>query len=192
MALVEAARAPASAGADGQPESWSWTDTFQQHPALWLLALFMLILPAFASNFVLIELFGWAMILGMIALSLMFLAGYGGMVSLVQMTVAGCAGYMVAIFGTSVMTDISLGWPWWVGVPLAIVIAVIFGTLSRRALGAHRGHLHHHDHARDRVGVLLLHAAELHDLQRLLAASTRCARRRPSASTGARRCRSTI
>jgi branched-chain amino acid transport system permease protein len=29
-----------------------------------------------------------------------------------------------------VMTDISLGWPWWVGVPLAIVIAVIFGTLS--------------------------------------------------------------
>ena len=74
--------------------------------------------------------FGWAMILGMIALSLMFLAGYGGMVSLVQMTVAGCAGYMVAIFGTSVMTDISLGWPWWVGVPLAIIIAVIFGTLA--------------------------------------------------------------
>jgi len=43
-----------------------------------LLALFLLVLPAFASNFVLIELFGWAMILGMIALSLMFLAGYAG------------------------------------------------------------------------------------------------------------------
>src|ERR1041384_2816108 len=123
MALVEAARAPASA----KPESWNWTDTFLEHPALWLLALFLLILPAFASNFVLIELFGWAMILGMIALSLMFLAGYGGMGSPVQMTGAG---YMVAIFGTSVMTDISLGWPWWVGVPLAIIIAVIFGTLS--------------------------------------------------------------
>ena len=40
----------------------------------------------------------------MIALSLMFLAGYGGMVSLVQMTVAGCAGYMVAIFGDSAIT----------------------------------------------------------------------------------------
>src|ERR1044072_8661099 len=127
MALVEAARAPASATA---AERWNWTDPFQQQPALWLLALFLLVLPAFASNFVLIELFGWAMILGMIALSLMFLAGYGGMVSLVQMTVAGCAGYMVSIFGTSVMTDISLGWPWWVGLPLAIVIAVIFGTLS--------------------------------------------------------------
>src|ERR1044072_2567163 len=126
MALVEAARAPASA----KPESWSWTDTFLEHPALWLLALFLLILPAFASNFVIIELFGWAMILGMIALSLMFLCAYGGMVSLVQMTVAGCAVYRVAICGTSVMTDISLGWPWWVGVPLAIVIAGIFGTLS--------------------------------------------------------------
>ncbi len=128
MALVEATRSasPASAKAEG----WSVTGTFQAHPVLWLLAVFLLVLPAFASNFVLIEIFGWAMILGMIALSLMFLAGYGGMVSLVQMTVAGCAGYMVAIFGTTVMTDISLGWPWWVGVPLAIVIAVIFGTLS--------------------------------------------------------------
>jgi len=130
MALVEAAHTPASARADGKSDGWTLTGIFQAHPALWLLALVLLILPAFASNFVLIELFGWAMILGMIALSLMFLAGYGGMVSLVQMTVAGCAGYMVAIFGTSVMTDISLGWPWWVGVPLAIIIAVIFGTLS--------------------------------------------------------------
>jgi branched-chain amino acid transport system permease protein len=124
MAMVEAARTPP------QAESWSLIGTFQAHPALWLLALFMLILPAFASNFVLIELFGWAMILGMIALSLMFLAGYGGTVSLVQMTVAGCAGYMTAIFGMSAVADISLGWPWWLGVPVAILIAVIFGTLS--------------------------------------------------------------
>ena len=33
MALVEAARAPASAKA----ESWNWTDAFLEHPALWLL-----------------------------------------------------------------------------------------------------------------------------------------------------------
>jgi branched-chain amino acid transport system permease protein len=113
-----------------QAPGWSTSSLLQVAPALWLLALFLLILPAFASSFVLIELFGWAMILGMIALSLMFLAGYGGMVSLVQMTVAGCAGYMVAIFGQSAMTEISLGWPWWVVVPVAILIAVIFGTLS--------------------------------------------------------------
>src|SRR5688572_21790801 len=124
MAMVDAARTPP------QAESWSLINTFQAHPALWLLLVFMLILPAFASNFVMIEMFGWAMILGMVALSLMFLAGYGGMVSLVQMTVAGCAGYMAAIFGTSAVTDISLGWPWWLGIPVAVLIAVIFGALS--------------------------------------------------------------
>src|SRR5678815_3657777 len=129
MALVEAARAPASARADGKPESWSWTDTFLEHPALWLLALFLLILPAFASNFVLIELFGWAMILGMIALSLMFLAGYGGMVSLVQMTIAGLAGYMVAIFGDSAIAKISQGWPWYIAIVLALTVAVLFATI---------------------------------------------------------------
>jgi branched-chain amino acid transport system permease protein len=127
MALVEAAGNRAAAA---NAESWTLAGIFQAHPVLWLLALFLLVLPAFASNFVLIELFGWAMILGMIALSLMFLAGHGGMVSLVQMTVAGCAGYMVAIFGTSAVTDISLNWPWWLGIPVAILIAVAFGTLS--------------------------------------------------------------
>src|SRR4029450_3980176 len=118
MALVETA---GNRTAAQNAESWTLAGIFQAHPVLWLLALFLLGLPAFASNFVLVELFGWAMILGMIALSLMFLAGYGGMVSLVQMSVAGCAGYMVAIFGTSVMTDISLGWPFWLVVPVAVL-----------------------------------------------------------------------
>lgn len=99
-------------------------------PAAWLVALFLLVLPAFASTFVLVELFGYAFILGMIALSLMFLAGYGGMVSLVQMTVAACAGYMTAIFGTSAIATISLFWAWWVAVPVAIAIAVLFGAVS--------------------------------------------------------------
>ncbi len=125
MAVIEA---PSAARAD-QGSSRIFA-ALSAYPAAWLLAAFLLLLPTFASNFVLIELFGWAMILGMIALSLMFLAGYGGMVSLVQMTVAGCAGYMVAIFGTSAMTDISLGWPWWLVVPVAILIAVAFGTIS--------------------------------------------------------------
>ncbi len=100
------------------------------HPAAWLLAIVLLAMPAFASNFVLVEIFGWTFILGMIGLSLMFLAGYGGMVSLAQMTVAGCAGYMVAILGESAITTISLDWPWWTVVPLSILIAVLFGTLT--------------------------------------------------------------
>ena len=66
----------------------------------------------------------------MIALSLMFLAGYGGMVSLMQMTIAGFAGYMVAVFGVSGNAKISLGWPWWLAIPMAIALATMFGTLS--------------------------------------------------------------
>ncbi|MEO0912256.1 MAG: branched-chain amino acid ABC transporter permease [Pseudomonadota bacterium] len=97
-------------------------------PAYWLLALVLLILPSFASGFVLNQVFGWAFCLGMIALSLMFLAGYGGMVSLAQMTFAGLAGYMVAIFGDSAITTISQGWPWYITIPLAILVSVLFAT----------------------------------------------------------------
>ena len=86
-------------------------------------------MPALASNFVLFQICGWSFILGMIALSLMVLAGYGGMVSLIQMTVAALAGYVVAILGTSGVPQISLGWPWWLHIPLAILIATLFGTL---------------------------------------------------------------
>lgn len=99
-------------------------------PAYWVVGAILLIMPVAASDFVLFSIFGWAFILGMIALSLMFLAGYGGMVSLVQMTVAGVAGYMVAILGTSAIDAISLGWAWWLVCPIAIIIAMIFGTLS--------------------------------------------------------------
>jgi branched-chain amino acid transport system permease protein len=99
-------------------------------PAAWFVALFLLALPLFADSFVVGQICARLFILGMIALSLMFLAGYGGMVSLAQMTVAGCAGYMVAIFGDSAITTISLFWPWWAAVLMALVIATLFGTLA--------------------------------------------------------------
>ena len=100
------------------------------NPAYWVVGAILLIMPGFAADFVLYQIFGWSFILGMIALSLMFLAGYGGMVSLAQMTVAGLAGYMVAIFGESAITDISLGWPWYLNIPIAIAIAAVFATLT--------------------------------------------------------------
>jgi branched-chain amino acid transport system permease protein len=96
---------------------------------VWVLGALLLAMPAFASNFVLYQIFGWSFILGMIALSLMVLAGYGGMVSLAQMSVGALAGYVVAILGTSGIPQISLGWPWWLHIPLAILIATLFGTL---------------------------------------------------------------
>jgi branched-chain amino acid transport system permease protein len=101
-----------------------------RHAAILILGVLLLILPAIASDFILVQVAGWAMILGIIALSLMFLAGYGGMVSLAQMTVAGVSGYMITVFGASSLPAISLFWPWWVAAPIAIGIAVAFGTLT--------------------------------------------------------------
>jgi branched-chain amino acid transport system permease protein len=98
-------------------------------PWVWVAAFLALVMPLIANGFWLFQIFGWTFILGIIALSLMFLAGYGGMVSLIQMSVAAMGGYGVAILGTSGMTEISLGWPWWLYVPAAILIAVAFGTL---------------------------------------------------------------
>jgi len=89
---------------------------------------FVLVLPFVASPFLVFQVAAQALIFGLIALSLSFLAGYGGMVSLAQMTVAGIAGYAVAVLGAS-GTEISLGWPWWVVVPFALVIGVTSSTL---------------------------------------------------------------
>lgn len=98
------------------------------HPAYWVMAVVLLVIPAFVSPFVMFQLMGWTFILGIIALSLMFLGGYGGMVSMAQMAFAGFAGYMVAIFGDSAIETISQGWPWWIVIPLALFLTVLFST----------------------------------------------------------------
>src|SRR5579872_1831938 len=114
----------------GEQRGGALSRWISRHAAILVLAALLVIMPAIAGPFILDQILGWAMILGMIALSLMFLAGYGGMVSLAQMTVAGIAGYMVTVLGASSMPTISLFWPWWVAAPLAIAIAVAFGTLA--------------------------------------------------------------
>lgn len=99
----------------------------------------LLIFPFVASPFLTFQIGAQSLALGLIALSLTFLGGYGGMVSLAQMTVAGIAGYAVAILGTSASTEISLGWPWWLVVPFAVAIASAcalgIGWLSVRTEG---------------------------------------------------------
>ncbi len=115
---------PTTGAAAGLP------DWVVRHRARLILGLVLLLLPVISNEFFLVQVFGWSFVLGMIALSLMFLAGYGGMVSLMQMTVAGVAGYMTAILGHSAIATISLGWAWWVVVPVAVLIATICGTLS--------------------------------------------------------------
>ncbi|HEY4069793.1 MAG TPA: branched-chain amino acid ABC transporter permease [Burkholderiaceae bacterium] len=91
----------------------------------------LLVYPFVATSFFTFQIGAQALALGLIALSLTFLGGYGGMVSLAQMTVAGLAAYLLAIFGTSSNAAISLGWPWW----LALVFALTLSTLLAAAIG---------------------------------------------------------
>jgi branched-chain amino acid transport system permease protein len=93
--------------------------------------LFVLVFPFVATPFLTFQVAAQSLVLGLIALSLTFLGGYGGMVSLAQMTVAGIAGYALAILGTSSTGAalIHLGWPWWVAVPFAVLIATVCATL---------------------------------------------------------------
>jgi ABC-type branched-subunit amino acid transport system permease subunit len=126
---------PAAVGVDGHAPSvrsgaarhWSWIrEQVGPHHVLVLLAL--VVYPWVATPFFTFQIGAQSLVLGLIALSLTFLAGSGGMVSLAQMTVAGIASYMFAIFGTS-GTDISLRWPWWLAVILALAIATACATV---------------------------------------------------------------
>ena len=87
----------------------------------------LLVFPFVATPFFTFQVGAQSLALGLIALSLTFLGGYGGMVSLAQMTVAGIAGYTVAILGTSSTAEISLGWPWSARVPVALAVATLRG-----------------------------------------------------------------
>lgn len=91
----------------------------------------VLVYPWVATPFFTFQIGGQVLALGLIALSLTFLAGYGGMLSLAQMTVAGIAGYIVAILGVSGTPAISLGWPWW----LVVILAVMGATLAATFIG---------------------------------------------------------
>ncbi len=71
--------------------------------------------------------------LGVVAASLIFLAGYGGMVSLAQTALFGIAGFVVA--NLVVFT----GWSEWPAVAVAILIAtavgLLFGLIASRSVG---------------------------------------------------------
>jgi branched-chain amino acid transport system permease protein len=103
------------------------------------LAIALLLYPAIASDFFIAQIGAYSLILGMIALSLMMLAGYGGMVSLAQISVSGTAGYAVAIFGANNIGLHGFGWPFWIVAPLAIFLAAVasalIGVIANRTEG---------------------------------------------------------
>ena len=124
----------ATAGAATPPLALPWG----LRPRHLLTAAALVVYPLLASPFWTVQIGAQTLFLGVIALSLMFLAGYGGMVSLSQMTVAGGAGYMIAVIGIN-SYNLGLGWPWWATIPLAIAIgtllALLIGVISVRTGG---------------------------------------------------------
>lgn len=101
--------------------------------------LLLVILPMFAGSFVVGQLGSWSLILGLIALSTMMLAGYGGMINLAQITVAGIAAYTVAILGTNSTGVNGFGLPDWITVPAALLAAVFLSTVIGAAAARTRG-----------------------------------------------------
>jgi branched-chain amino acid transport system permease protein len=104
-----------------------------------VLLLTLIAYPLVVPSFFTFQIGAQALILGMISLSLMVLAGYGGMLSLAQLTIAGIAAYTVAIFGHNSVGVMGLGWPWWIAAPFAIALAAasaaLIGLVAVRSVG---------------------------------------------------------
>ena len=133
-----------SGGPAGAGQGWRgprWLGSIEQRVSARhvLVLIALLVFPLVATPFFTYQIAAQSLILGMIALSLTFLGGYGGMISLAQMTVAGVAGYTVGILGVNGTPEIDVNWPWWaiapIGVMLAIVASTLIGWLSVRTEG---------------------------------------------------------
>ncbi|MBC6405041.1 MAG: branched-chain amino acid ABC transporter permease [Rhodospirillales bacterium] len=103
--------------------------TARIHPAWWLLAALLSIYPILANDFFTLQIGAYSLILGTIALSLTILAGYGGMVSLAQLTAAGLAAYVLPIFGTNSQGVLGIGWSHWLTIPMALLVGASFSAL---------------------------------------------------------------
>lgn len=101
--------------------------------AIAVLVIGLLAFPFVAPEFFVVQIGIQSLFLGIVALSLNFLAGYGGLTSLAQVALYGVSGYTLAIL------TVTHGWDWWLAVPLALLvaglIAFIFALVSVRTQG---------------------------------------------------------
>ena len=88
--------------------------------------------PHLVPEFWVVSIAAYAFVLGIIALSMTFLAAYGGMISLAQMAIAGVAGYTLAIFSTHA-SNVGSATPAW---PVAVLLALAAGTAAGLLVGA--------------------------------------------------------
>lgn len=93
-------------------------------------------LPFVLPDFWTTNIFVRAMVYGIVALSLTFLAHYGGLISLAQMVVAGVAGYTIAVTVPEAIPANTLQLPYAIAIPLALLLSttagLLIGTISVR------------------------------------------------------------
>ena len=101
--------------------------------ALLALAVLLVAFPFFASSFWVVQIGIKTLWLGIAAVSLIFLAGTVGMVSLAQTAIYGSAGYVLAHL------TVMQGWNGWLAVPVAlaaaVALAVLVALISARSSG---------------------------------------------------------
>jgi branched-chain amino acid transport system permease protein len=108
--------------------------------ALLVIVVVLLIVPGTLTDFFVTFVLTQALILGLIAASLVFLTAHGGMISLAQLLMAGIAGFMFA--NASLETSargLNLGWDPWLSVVFALFVATaaafLLGALASRTTG---------------------------------------------------------
>ena len=111
-----------------------------RHIALLVVLAVLIVLPTFGSDFFVNFVVTRALILGLVASTLVFLSAYGGMVSLAQLLSYGVAGFVIGnCVAETGSKGLTLGLNPWVAVVAALVIttlvALILGALSSRTFG---------------------------------------------------------
>ena len=111
------------------------TTAVPRNPRTWVWAFCLaglLVYPFLVPDFWVVSVGAQAIILGVITLSLTFLAAYGGMVSLAQMATAGVAAYTLAVLGSHSANAGAALLPW----PAALVVGMLAGVAAGLLIGA--------------------------------------------------------
>ncbi len=95
--------------------------------------IFLFTLPLFASDFIVLQIGVQSLYLAILAMSLVFLAGYGGMVSLAQIGIFGVGGYTYA--NLFILNEQPLAVAIIAALILPVIVGFFFGLISIRTEG---------------------------------------------------------
>ena len=114
------------------------TRTIERGVAAAILAIAVLA-PLLFSEYTVDQLLTEVLIFGIVTMSLIFLASYGGMVSLGQTALFGISGFVFGNLTTTATKGLALGYDPWVGIIPALLIAtaigLVWGGLASRSTG---------------------------------------------------------